>query len=189
MAKEPNERELELAARVNELSDADAAPTVASVGIFALVVDFLKRRVTRGIMTVCLIVFIAYHGWEAFNGSQQAMADLQTKRAEAGQMEAEAAAINANVGGKSMQLETLLAQIGKTQAEADQAKADADAQTQLINGMPVALAQKQADVAALKGEAQSEAAGLRMLLTVTNDPGGAARRAMDETANTVFPRQ
>ena len=49
MAKEPNERELKLAARVNELSDAEAAPTVAGVGMFSLAVNFLMRRVTKGI--------------------------------------------------------------------------------------------------------------------------------------------
>jgi hypothetical protein len=190
MAEKPNERELALAARVNELSDADAAPTIASVGIFALVVDFLKRRVTRGVMAVALLVFIAYHGWAAFNDSQQSMADLQTKRAEAGQMEAEAAAINSNASGGSMQLETLLAQIGKTQAEADQAKADADAQTQLINGMPVAVAQEQANVAAAEAEAQQETAKVRQLVQYgLLGPAEMARRAMSATAPSIFRGQ
>jgi hypothetical protein len=146
MADEPNKRELALAARVNELEDADAAPTVAGVGMFSLAVNFLMRRVTKEIMTIALLMFIAYHGWAAFNDSQQSTADLQTKRAEAGQMEAEAAAINSNAGGGSMQLETLLAQISKTQAEADQAKADAEAQNQMIDGTPAAVAQKKAEV-------------------------------------------
>lgn len=164
MAKQPNKRELELAARVNELHDAAERPSVAGVGIFSLAVNFLMGHVTRGMMTVGLLVFIAYQGWAAFNDGQQAMADLQTKRAEVGQTQAEAVAINANVDGGPMQLETLLAQVAKTQAEADQAKADADAQTQIFNGMSVAVAQKQADVAALEAEVQKEAATLRLYM-------------------------
>ncbi len=166
MAEQPSKRELELAARVNELHDAAERPSVAGVGIFSLAVNFLMGHITRGMMTVGLLVFIAYQGWAAFNDSQQATADLQTKRAEVGQTQAEAAAINANVEGGPMQLETLLAQVAKTQAEADQLKADADAQTQIFNGMPVAVAQKLADVAALEAELKKQAASLHVFMSV-----------------------
>ena len=166
MAQKPSERELELAARVNELADDEVAPKVASIAMLSLAVAFLRTHVGKGVITFIVAMFVIYQGWAAFNDARQGMADLQAKRAEAGQLEAEATAVNASINGGSVQLETLLAQIAKTQAEADQAKAEANAQTQLFNGMSVAVAQKKADVAALEAQFRNEATGLRFLMNV-----------------------
>ncbi len=223
MRREPSKRELELAVRVNELDDAAMRPPVGGIGVVGAAVNFLMGRVPRGIVMAALTIFIAYHGWTAFNSAQQLMADLRTKQAEAGQAEAEAVAQtgatgqgtiaranleaelkrtqaqaaaakadadaqNAIISGASVRLVTLRAELEKTQAEAQQAKADADAQTQIIDGMTMAVAQEKADVAALEAEAQNETANVRLLMSTAADPGGAAGRAMDATAGSVFSR-
>ena len=222
MASEPTDKELELAARVNELDDAALRPVVAGSGLLAAAANFLMSRVSRWIMVTLLTVVIAYHGWGALNSAQQLMADLRTKQAEVGQAQAEAVALttkvhdatiaratleadlqrtqgqaaaakadadaqNANIGDVSMRLARVRAELEKTKAEADQAKADAGALTQEINGMPMAVAQEQADVAALEAEAKKEIATVRLVMSVGIDPGGAAGRAMDSTAGSVFP--
>ncbi len=76
MSKEPTEKELELAARVNELDDASMRPAVAGGGLLSAAVNFLMGHVTRGIMAVGLIIFIAYHGWIGVNSVLQLRADL-----------------------------------------------------------------------------------------------------------------
>jgi hypothetical protein len=146
MANEPSKKELELAARVNELDDAVLRPAVAGSGLLAAAVNFLLGRVSRGIMSSLLIVVIAYHGWEAFNSSQQLTADLQIKTAEAGKMIVEAKAITAKTGETTLRFAALQADLEKTQQQAMAAKADADAQNAIIDGASVRLRTLQAEL-------------------------------------------
>src|SRR5580704_10044553 len=107
MADKITDKELKLADRVNELSDAAARPVVTGGGLFAQAVNFLMRHVSRGIITTALIVFIAYHGFEAFNGAVQAMADLQAKRAEVGTTIAEAEALSTKIDGETVAVRSM----------------------------------------------------------------------------------
>ena len=54
MTGEPTEKELKLAARVNELDDAAARPALGDGGLFAAAVKFLMSRVSRGMMAAAL---------------------------------------------------------------------------------------------------------------------------------------
>ncbi|MGD0762517.1 MAG: hypothetical protein ABR929_04870 [Roseiarcus sp.] len=146
MASEPSDKELELAARVNELDDDALRPAVAGSGLLAAAVNFLLGRVTKGIVTAVLTVFIAYHAWEAFNASQQLTADLQIKTAEAGKMIAEAKAITAKTGETTLRFAALQAELDKTQQQAIAAKADADAQNAIVDGASVRLRTLQAEL-------------------------------------------
>lgn len=139
MTPEPTEKELQLAERVNDLSDAAARPVVAGGGLLSAAANFLMRRVSRGMMTAALTVFIAYQGWEAFNGSLQAMAELQNKRAEAGAAIAEANALNAKTGGVTLEVARLKAELEKLQQQAAATQADADAQNASIGDATVKL--------------------------------------------------
>jgi hypothetical protein len=155
MADDITDKELKLAERVNDLSDAAARPVVAGGGLLAAATNFLMRRVSRGIMTAALTVFIAYQGWEAFNGSLQAMADLQIKRAEAGQMAAEAIAINDKTGNSSLILKNMEAELDKLQQQAAAASADADAQNAIIGDASMKLQTLRANLDKTQQEARS----------------------------------
>ncbi len=154
MPSEPSKRELELAARVNELDDAAMRTPVGGSGLLAAAVNFLMGRVTRGIMTAALTIFVAYHGWTALNSAQQLVADLQTKQAEVGQAQAEANALNSKAGDATVARATLEAELKKTQEQAAAARADADAQNAIINGASVRLVTLRAELEKTQAEAQ-----------------------------------
>jgi vacuolar-type H+-ATPase subunit I/STV1 len=155
MTTDPTKKELELAERVNDLGDAAARPVVAGGGLLSAAANFLMRRVSRGIMTAALTVFITYHGWEAFNGSLQAMADLQSKRAEAGTAIAEANALNAKTGGSSLALASMKAELEKVQQQAAALQAEADAQNAMIGDATVKLRTLRAEIDKTKADAQT----------------------------------
>jgi cell division protein FtsB len=154
MSDKITENELKLADRVNELSDAAARPVVTGGGLFAQAVNFLMRRVSRGIMTTALIVFIAYHGFEAFNGALQAMADLQGKRAEVGATIAEEKALNTKVDGETVAVRTMKAEIDRLEQQAAATQAQADAENAKIGDGTVSLQKLRAEIAKTKAEAQ-----------------------------------
>ena len=80
MSQKPTDSELKLAAKVNELEDGAMPPIVSGGGLLVAAVNFLLGKVSRGIMTLCLSLFIAYQSWQAFNSSQQLFNELQSKR-------------------------------------------------------------------------------------------------------------
>jgi cell division protein FtsB len=155
MSDKITENELKLADRVNELSDAAARPVVMGGGLFAQAANFLMRRVSRGIMTTALIVFIAYHGFEAFNGAIQAMADLQQKRAEVGTATAEAKALNAKIAGDSVALATMKNEIDKLEQQAAEVQAKADADNTFMGDATIKLQSIRAEIDKTKAEAKS----------------------------------
>lgn len=155
MSNEPTEKELKLAARVNELGDAAARPTLGDGGLFAAAVKFLMSRVSRGMMAAALSIFIAFHAWEAFNELQQLTAELQTKRAEAGKMIAELVALNGMSGNGTVARATLEAELQKTQEQAAAAAADAAAQNEIVNGASMRLQTLRAEIAKTQAEADA----------------------------------
>ena len=154
MADKMTEAELELAKRVNDLRDAVERPAVAGGGFFAQAANFLMRRVSRGMITAALTVFVAYHGWETFNGSLQAMADLQNKRAEAGAAIAEANAQNSKAGSTTIAVANMQAEIDRLQQQAAATQAEADAQNTTIGDSTVKLQTIRAEIAKTNAEAQ-----------------------------------
>jgi hypothetical protein len=155
VADQITENELKLAERVNELSDAAARPVVAGGGLFAAAGNFLMRRLSRGLIMAALAVFIAYHGWEAYNGSLQAFADLQAKRAEAGTAIAEANALNAKTKAGTLALANMKAELEKLQHQAAETQAKADADNTIINDQTVKLQTIRAEIDKTEAAAQT----------------------------------
>ena len=156
MSQEPTDNELKLAAKVNELEDASIRPVVTGGGLLAAAVNFLLGKVSRGIVTLCLSLFIAYQSWQAFNSSQQLYGQLQSKRAEARTAVSEAIALNTKNGDKTNAQATLESEIRKTQADAQTAEADYLAASHRVDGMSAQLAKIRADIA--KAQADADAA-------------------------------
>jgi hypothetical protein len=155
MSDEIRDRELKLAERVNDLSDAAARPVIGGGGLLSAAANFLLRRVSRGMMTAALTVFVAYHGWEAFNGSLQAMSKLQQKRAEVGQTVAEAVSLNAQIGNDPAALARMKAELDKLQQEARATQADADAQNAIIGDGTMKLQSLRAQIEKTNAEAKA----------------------------------
>jgi hypothetical protein len=155
MSDKITENELKLADRVNELSDAAARPVVGGGGILAAAANFLMQRVSRGLIIAALTVFIAYHGWEAYNGSQQALADLRTKRAEAGTAIAEANALNAKTKAGTLALANMKAELERLQQQAAETQAKGDADNTIVNDQTVKLQTIRAEIDKTKAEAQA----------------------------------
>jgi hypothetical protein len=180
MSDKITDKELKLADRVNELSDAAARPVVTGGGLFAQAVNFLVRRVSRGIMTTALIVFIAYHGFEAFNGALQGMADLQGKRAEVGATIAEEKALNTKVDGETVAVRTMKAEIDRLEQQAAATQAQADAENAKIGNGTVSLQKLRAEIAKTKAEAQEAKAQADAQMMIVNDmPINVAQKKAD----------
>ncbi len=155
MNEKVTDKELELAARANDLNDAAARPIVAGGGLLSAAANFLMQRVSRGLMMAALTVFIAYHGWEAYNGSLQALADLQTKRAEAGTAIAEATALRAQTKAGTLALANMKAELERLQQQAAETQAKADADNTVINNQTVKLQTIRAEIDKTKADAQT----------------------------------
>jgi hypothetical protein len=180
MSDNITDKELKLADRVNELSDAAARPVVTGGGLFAQAVNFLMRRVSRGMMTTALIVFIAYHGFEALNGAVQAMADLQGKRAEVGTTIAEAESLNTKVDGETVIVRSMKAEIDRLEQQAAATQAEADAQNASIGDGTIKLQTLRAEIAKTKAEAQeAKAQADAQMMIVNNMPVAAAQKKAD----------
>jgi hypothetical protein len=155
MADNITDKELKLAERVNDLSDAAARPVIGGGGLLAAAANFLMQRVSRGLIMAGLTIFIAYHGWEAYNGSLQALADLQTKRAEAGTIIAEATALNAKTKTGTLALANMKVELDRLQQQAAETQAKADADNTIINDESVKLQTIRAEIDKTKAEAQA----------------------------------
>jgi hypothetical protein len=155
MADDITDKELKLAERVNDLSDAAARPVVAGSGLLSAAVNFLTRRVSRGMMMAALTVFVAYHGWQAFNGSLQALADLQMKRAEAGTARAEANSVNTKTKNGTVILDSMKAEIDRLQQQAAATQAEADAANATIGDGTVKLQTLRAELDKTLAEAKA----------------------------------
>ncbi len=156
MTTSPTEDELKLATRVNDLEDQAAQPVLGDGGLFAAAVKFLMSRTSRGMTAAALSIFIAFHAWVGFNQSQQLMAQLQIKSAEADKAAAEAIALKSITGGSTIARATLEAELKKTQELAAAAEADAAAQNAIINGASMRLQTLRAEIQ--KTRAESDAA-------------------------------
>lgn len=184
MTEKITDKELELAARVNDLSDAAARPVVTGGGLFAQTANFLMRRVSRGMMTTALIFFIGYHGWEAFNGALQSMADLQAKRAEAGMAVSEATALNTKTKNGTVAVDSMQSEIERLQQQAAATQAEADAQNAMIGDGTLKLQTIRAEIAKTKAEAQAaKAEADAQLQMIGNMPAAVAQKKAEvETA-------
>jgi hypothetical protein len=155
MSNEPTKKELKLAERVNELDDAALQPALGDGGLFASAVKFLMSRVSRGMMAAALSIFIAFHAWEAFNESQQLVAELQNKDAEANKTGIEARSLNEKLQGMTMEQATRLAEMREIQGKADTAQAEADAATHSVAGVSARLAQLRAELQQKQADAKN----------------------------------
>jgi hypothetical protein len=184
MTNEPTTRELELAGRVNDLSDAAARPVVAGGGLFAAAGNFLMRRVSRGLIMAALAVFIAYHGWEAYNGSLQAYADLRAKRAEAGSAVAEATALRAKTKSGTLALANMKAELERLQQQGAETQAKADADNTIVNDQSLKLQTLRAEIDKTNAEAQTAGIKVAALLQEINGMPAvvAQKKAEVETA-------
>jgi hypothetical protein len=184
VADQITENELKLAERVNDLSDAAARPVVAGGGLFAAAGNFLMQRVSRGLIMAALAVFIAYHGWEAYNGSLQALANLQAKRAEAGTAIAEATALNAKTKAGTLALANMKAELERLQQQAAETQAKADADNTIINDQTVKLQTIRAEIDKTKAVAQTAGADAAALQQKINGmPASVAQKKAEvETA-------
>lgn len=183
MSNEPTKKELQLAARVNELDDAAARPVLGDGGLFAAAVKFLMSRVSRGMVAAVLAIFIAFHAWEAFNDSQQWTAELQSKRAEAGKAIAEAGALNKKAGEETTERATRIAEMRKIQAEADAAQAEADAATHSVDGVPARLAQLRAELEQKRADAdRAQAEANAALQEINGIPAAVVQKRADVAA-------
>jgi hypothetical protein len=162
MQTEPTSKELGLAERANELEDAASRPKIAGGGLLADAINFVTAHVPPKLITAALVVFLAYHAWDYFNRAQQMVAQLEAKRAEAAQVQADADAQNAKIKDESLKLATVRAELAKTQADAATAKAEAAAQGARRSGDTVRLATLTAELAktqadAAKAQAEADA--------------------------------
>lgn len=155
MSDKITDKELKLAERVNVLSDAAARPVVGGGGFLSAAANFLMRRVPRGLIIAALTVFIAYHGWEAYNGSLQTLADLQIKHAEAGTAIAEATALKAKTKEGTLALANMKAELERLQQQAAETQAKADADNTIINDQTVKLQTIRAEIDKTKADAQA----------------------------------
>jgi hypothetical protein len=155
MTDEPTLEEIKLAKRVNELDEAATRPQIASGGLLSAAAHFVLNRVSRPVFSSVLVVFIAYHGWEAINTAQQLRADLDTKRAQAGQMSAQADAANARIRDSNVLTAQMQADLEKLQAQARSVEADAAAQNHNLDGQTVRLRTVRAELETVQQQARA----------------------------------
>jgi chromosome segregation ATPase len=166
MKKEPTPKELDLAARVNEFDDAVSRPKIAGGGLLADAINFLTARVPQRLTAAALVVFLSYHAWDYYNRGQQMVAQLEAKRAEAVQTQADADAQNAVINGESVKSATIRAELARVEADAATAKAEAEAQSSIVGEKTARLATLQAELEktqadAAKARADAAAQGTR----------------------------
>jgi hypothetical protein len=160
MSESLTAKEGELAGRVHRLQDTRKRPMLTGGGILAETLNFISAHVPPRLIQAALVVFLAYHAWDYFNRAQQMVAQVEAKRAEAAQAQAETDAKNNLIKGNTAALATLIADLEKTQAEAATAKAEAEAQAAKIRGDSVRLATLKAELENTQAEsvkAQAEA--------------------------------
>jgi hypothetical protein len=160
MPTEPTDRELELARRLDALEAQATRPVIAGGGLLCAIVNGIIARVPPKLITMAVVVFLAWNGWDYFNRWQQLSAETQKLEAKAAALAADADAKGLNIDGDPLQtrkmiadIATLRAEIARTRAEADKTQAEADAQNQKIGEIKIAVLQKEAEVAALEAEA------------------------------------
>lgn len=158
--------EKELASRVGKLRDAAARPQVDGLGMLGDGLNFLSAHVPLQLIRWALVVALGFYAWDSFNRSQQVVAILETKRGEAGKLEAEAAAINTKIGGDSAELAKLKAELEQLQAEGKTAKADYEANATIINGVPARLATIRAEIVKTENDAKTAQADYEANATI-----------------------
>jgi hypothetical protein len=176
-------KESELAGRVHRLQDAGKRPTLAGGGMVAETLNSISAHVPPLLIQAALVVFLAYHAWDYFNRAQQMVAQVESKRAEAAQAQAETDAKNTLIKGNTAALATLIAELDKTQADAATAKADAEAQAARIRGDSVRLATLKAELENTQAEsvkAQAEADAQTQII------GGLPATSLYAFSTTIF---
>src|ERR1700722_7506298 len=98
MTREPTERELDLAKRLDALEAQAARPVIAGGGLLSAVVNGIISRVPAWLLRTALIVFLGWHGWDYFNMWQQ-------QSAETVKLTANAAALAADADAKGVPLD------------------------------------------------------------------------------------
>src|ERR1700733_11964482 len=100
-------KESELAGRVHKLLDARKRPMLTGGGMLAETLNFISAHVPPLLIQAALVVFLAYHAWDYFNRAQQMVAQVQAKRAEAEETQAEADARSDKIEGEATKLATV----------------------------------------------------------------------------------
>jgi hypothetical protein len=155
MKSTPFDTELKLAAKVIELEEQATRPVIPGVGLLHSVANFLFGKISRGILILCLGLFIGYHAWQSYNSSQQLFADLELKRAQTGTAIAEAIALNTKKGEMTNAQATLRSEIQKTKADAESAEAELEATRHDVDGVSAKLAKLRADIAKARADADA----------------------------------
>jgi chromosome segregation ATPase len=146
--------EKKLATRVGNLRDAAARPQVDGLGMLGDALNFIGARVPLQLIRWALVIVLGFYAWDCFTRAQQAVAILETKRGEAGKLEADALAINSRIGGDSAELAKLKAELEQLQADARTTKADYEANATIINGAPARLATIRAEIEKIQNDAK-----------------------------------
>lgn len=171
------DKELKLAARIDDLHEDAARPEFSGGGLLSMASGFLFGKVSRGLIAAALILFIGFHAWQGFNDVPQKLADLTAKQSEAGKAIAEANALGGKIGDKTIARATLEAELSKLQSDAQTAEADAEAQATIVNGATVRLQTIRADIAKTQAEADAaKAEADAQLQIITGIPAAIAQK-------------
>ena len=153
MSSELTDKEKALAGEVAALQDATARPKIEGGGMLGETLNFISAHVPPALVKIALVVFLGYHAWDYYNRAQQFVAQVESKRAEAMEVQAKADGVNAMVDGQSTARNKLRAELAHLRAAAETAKANALALGTQVRGETIRLATIKADFDTTQAEA------------------------------------
>jgi hypothetical protein len=153
MSSELTDKEKALAGEVAALQDATARPKIEGGGMLGETLNFISAHVPPALVKIALVVFLGYHAWDYYNRAQQFVAQVESKRAEAMEVQAKADGVNAMVDGQSTARNKLRAELAQLRAAAETAKANALALGTQVRGETIRLATIKADFDTTQAEA------------------------------------
>jgi hypothetical protein len=155
VSNELTDKEKALAGRAAALQDTSARPKIEGGGMLGETLNFVSAHVPPVLIKIALVVFLGYHAWDYYNRAQQMVAQVESKRAEATEMQAKADSVNAMVDGQSTSRNKLLADLAQLRAAAETAKANALALGTQVKGETIRLATIKAEVETTKAQAET----------------------------------
>ena len=142
-----------LAEKIIKLREASGRPMIEGGGMVGDTLNFVSARVPPALIKVALVVFIGFHAWEYYNRSQQFVAQVESKRAEALEGQVRADAVNKVTAGVTARTATLEAEFEKVKADAATAQAEAEALGAQVKNGSIRLATLKAEIANTQAEA------------------------------------
>lgn len=153
MSNELTDKEKALAGQAAALQDTTARPKIEGGGMLGETLNFVSAHVPPVLVKIALVVFLGYHAWDYYNRAQQFVAQVESKRAEAMEVQAKADGVNAMVDGQSTARNKLRAELARLRAAAETAKANALALGTQVRGETIRLATIKADFDTTQAEA------------------------------------